>query len=131
MNIPREPQADTPIPADWGRDVVRCLRSLRSKPGPGITLNRTPEGTTISSKASGPGPGPGPEALARACPAMITGGSATAGYTITLYADGLTKGATGTGIFFTPEAASDSTVDLPEGTAVIAHPIDTIITGGT
>jgi len=129
MNLPKPPQTGQPVSPDWGRSVCDALRRQQLTAGPGITLNRTPGGTTISSKASGPGPGP--EALARACPAMITGGSATAGYTITLYADGLTKGATGTGIFFTPEAASDSTVDLPGGTAVIAHPIDTIITGGT
>ena len=125
MNIPREPQADTPIPADWGRDVVRCLRSLRSKPGPGITLNRTPEGTTISSKGSGPVQAA--EGGPVAC--KVTGGNSLDGYYVDLYPNGPHNSASGSGQLRLLEIAGVST--LPVGAWVLGWPVIITVTGGS
>ncbi len=48
----REPAKGDRITADWAREVVRAIRSLRLQQGPGIRLSRTPEGTTISAAPS-------------------------------------------------------------------------------
>ena len=45
----REPAKGDRITADWARELVRAVRSLRLSAGPGIKLTRTPEGTTISA----------------------------------------------------------------------------------
>lgn len=52
----KEPAKGDRITADWARELVKAIRSLRLQQGPGIRLSRTPEGTTISavpSKAGG------------------------------------------------------------------------------
>lgn len=40
------------ITADWARELVKAVRSLRLHAGPGIRLTRTPDGTTISAPAA-------------------------------------------------------------------------------
>lgn len=64
-------------------------------------------------------------------PALITGGSSAAGYTVDLYANGFASGKTGTGTMFLPEVACDNSLDLSVGTAVLAHAVDVTITGGS
>lgn len=44
----KEPALGDDITADWARELVRAVRSLRLQPGPGIKLSRTPDGSTIS-----------------------------------------------------------------------------------
>lgn len=60
--------------------------------------------------------------------AKITGGSAAAGYTVELYADGRSEASTGTGTVFLPEVALTGT--LPTGTWVLAHLSEVAVTGG-
>lgn len=64
------------------------------------------------------------------CPAVITGGSSASGYTVNLYANGIASASTGTATLFLPEAACESSIDLPSGTAVLAHYITANVTGG-
>ena len=45
----REPNRGDRITADWAREIVRALRSMRLFPGPGIRLSQTPDGTTVSA----------------------------------------------------------------------------------
>ena len=44
----KEPAKGDRITADWARELVRAVRSLRLQQGPGIRLSRTSEGTTVS-----------------------------------------------------------------------------------
>lgn len=48
----REPAKGDRITADWARELVRAVRSLRLIAGPGLRLTRTPEGTTVSATAA-------------------------------------------------------------------------------
>ena len=48
----RVPARGDDITADWARELVKAVRSLRLSSGPGIKLTRTPEGTTISAPSS-------------------------------------------------------------------------------
>ena len=49
MKTPTAPQSGAPVTANWGREVCDALRRMRLQAGPGIRLNQTPEGTTISA----------------------------------------------------------------------------------
>ena len=51
----REPNRGDRITADWAREIVRALRSMRLFPGPGIRLSQTPDGTTLSVKGGAGG----------------------------------------------------------------------------
>lgn len=44
----KEPQRGDRITADWARELVRAVRSMRLSAGPGLRLTRTPSGTTVS-----------------------------------------------------------------------------------
>lgn len=44
----RVPASGDDITADWARELVKAVRSLRLHAGPGARITRTPEGTTIS-----------------------------------------------------------------------------------
>lgn len=48
----RVPASGDDITADWARELVKAVRSLRLSSGPGIRLTRTPDGTTISAPAA-------------------------------------------------------------------------------
>lgn len=48
----RVPASGDDIMADWARELVKAVRSLRLHAGPGIRLTRTPEGTTVSAAPS-------------------------------------------------------------------------------
>ena len=48
----RVPARGDDITADWARELVKAVRSLRLHAGPGIRLTRTPDGTTISAPSS-------------------------------------------------------------------------------
>lgn len=48
----RVPASGDDITADWARELVKAVRSLRLHAGPGIRLTRTPDGTTISAPSS-------------------------------------------------------------------------------
>ncbi len=48
----KEPAKGDDITADWARELVKAVRSLRLHAGPGIRLTRTPDGTTISAPAA-------------------------------------------------------------------------------
>ena len=56
----REPQRGDRITADWARELVKAVRSMRLFAGPGIRLTETPDGTTVSLAGSGAG-GPRPK----------------------------------------------------------------------
>lgn len=60
--------------------------------------------------------------------AKITGGSAAAGYSVELYANGRSEASTGSGTVFLPEVALTGT--LPSGTWVLAHLSEVAVTGG-
>lgn len=51
----RVPARGDDITADWARELVKAVRSLRLHAGPGIRLTRTPDGTTVSVNAAGGG----------------------------------------------------------------------------
>jgi len=51
---PKPPLKGYPLSADWGRQVADALRRQRLRAGPGIRINQTPEGTTISAPAPRP-----------------------------------------------------------------------------
>lgn len=130
MNIPNPPQSNQPVSADWGRAIVECLRRLRPSNGPGISVNQTPEGTTYSLAQNNQRSS---TALSQpsAAPALITGGSSAAGYTIDIYENGFAAGKTGTGTLYLPEVACDNSLDLAVGTPVLAHAVNVTITGGS
>lgn len=44
----RDPSPGDYVTVDWGRAVVRALRSMRLTAGPGARVSTTPSGTTIS-----------------------------------------------------------------------------------
>lgn len=54
----RVPARGDDITADWARELVKAVRSLRLQAGPGIRLTRTPEGTTISAAPAEASPKP-------------------------------------------------------------------------
>lgn len=60
--------------------------------------------------------------------AKITDGTAEAGYSVQLFANGRSNDATGNGTVFLPEVALTGT--LPAGSWVLAHLTEVIITGG-
>ncbi len=49
VQIPSEPRRGEPLEAAWGVQVVRALRSLLLRGGPGVLVTTTPSGTTISA----------------------------------------------------------------------------------
>lgn len=51
----REPNKGDRITADWARELVKAVRSMRLFAGPGIRLTETPDGTTVSVNAAGGG----------------------------------------------------------------------------
>ena len=51
----REPSKGDRITADWARELVKAVRSMRLFAGPGIRLTETPDGTTVSVNAAGGG----------------------------------------------------------------------------
>lgn len=63
--------------------------------------------------------------------AVVTGGTAAAGYTVSLYADGLDKDSTGTGILHVPECAAYNYMDLPLRSVLLAHATMVTLTGGS
>ncbi len=63
--------------------------------------------------------------------AVVTGGTAAAGYTVSLYADGLDKDSTGTGILHVPECAAYTFMDLPLNSVLLAHATMVTLTGGS
>lgn len=63
-------------------------------------------------------------------PALITSGSAAAGYEVDLYANGYAEARTGTGTLYVMESACNNAFDLPAGTAVLAHLCLVSLTGG-
>lgn len=129
MKIPKTPVSGQPVSPDWGREVCDALRRLQLSSGPGITLTKTPGGTTISSaKASiksakelviGGGP--------IAC--RVSGGNSLEGYSVDLYENGINNSKSGTGILRLLEIAAVST--LPEGAWVLGHPNVITVTGGS
>ncbi len=48
----REPARGDRITADWARELVKAVRSMRLFAGPGIRLTETPDGTTVSATAA-------------------------------------------------------------------------------
>lgn len=65
------------------------------------------------------------------CLAVVNGGSALAGYSVSLYANGLDAAPTGTGTLYVPECSAYSGLDLPEGSVLIAHSTMVVATGGS
>lgn len=53
--IPQMPAPGRPITADWGRDVVRCLRSMWPLQGAGSRISRSPNGTMIDAGSNSGG----------------------------------------------------------------------------
>jgi hypothetical protein len=49
MQLPAEPTAKTPIDVGWGRQVVRCLRSLTGRSSATVRVRRGPNGTTYDA----------------------------------------------------------------------------------
>lgn len=60
---------------------------------------------------------------------QVIGGTAQAGYTVTMFADGPDQPATGTGLLYITELAFGST--LPAGSRIIGHKVMIQATGGT
>ena len=48
-HLPNNPQPGKPIKADWGYRLLEYLRNFPLRSGPGIQINRTPSGLTISA----------------------------------------------------------------------------------
>lgn len=59
----------------------------------------------------------------------VTGGSATAGYNVTVYPNGRSEGGTESAVLFLPDVALDS--DIPTGTWIIGHRSAMASTGGS
>lgn len=57
MQIPTEPNAGQPLSAEWGRQVVRALRSIWPKPSPDILPQPGGGGTTYQLRSRRGGPG--------------------------------------------------------------------------
>lgn len=124
------PSAGKPISAGWGRNLTERVNGLRFKgDNKHIFVSQDTTGVNISFR------GDVPRAQVAGtnqdfAPARITGGSAAAGYTVDLFANGYASGVTGTGKLYLPEAACDNSLDLPAGTPVLAHAVDVTLTGG-
>ena len=65
------------------------------------------------------------------CLAVVNSGSALAGYSVSLYANGLDAAPTGTGTLYVPECSAYSSRDLPAGTVLLAHSTMVVATGGS
>lgn len=56
VELPWEPSPNAPITADWGKAVVRALRALQPKAGPGVLITGpNPNGTTYSAALAAAG----------------------------------------------------------------------------
>ena len=130
MKTPTAPQPGYPVTANLGREVCDALRRMRLQAGPGIRLSQTPEGTTISAPVTAMNVR---HAIMEdeVCLAVVNGGSALAGYSVSLFANGLDAPPTSTGTLHLPECSAYSSVDLPEGTVLLAHSTMVITTGGS
>lgn len=53
LQLPREPRAGDKLDASWGAQIVRFLRSITPRSGPGVLVKLTANGATFS----GAGPG--------------------------------------------------------------------------
>lgn len=73
-----EPIAGEPITADFMADVVREIRSNRITAGPGILVNRSPCGTSVSAAEHESGSGGGSVMLVGGVPCRVTAGTGSA-----------------------------------------------------
>jgi hypothetical protein len=123
-----EPIAGEPITADFMADIVREIRANHITPGPGILVDRSPCGTSVSASDRGSGSG-GNIALTGGTPCKITGlGSAAEGWPCALYGNGIHAASTGTGTLHLMEVAASAV--LPVGAWVLGWKHVTVITGG-
>lgn len=117
MNLPQAPKQGEKIEASFMRRVLDYVRSITVSAGPGLRVNRTAAGTTITLA-------PKPEEPAKkadgAVLGRITGGDSGTGYYVDVYADGKGKPRTSQGVMFVADIAFDS--EIPAGTWVLCHP---------
>lgn len=132
MIIPKLPQSNQPISADWGRGVVEALRRLRPSSGPGILVNQTPEGTTYSLAPKPPvkpGVGTAGSDGVKPVPCRIISGSPVSGFSVEVYGNGMGTQYTSMGTLRILEISATAT--LKAGSWVLGLPYVTLVTGGS
>ena len=120
----RVPASGDDITADWARELVKAVRSLRLHAGPGIRLTRTPEGTTVSTSGAD-GRTAAPVGLAE-----VDVGTVAASST---WRFGRFSVTTSNGESYALDVAETAlTAGLPGGARIIVHPtMARIAAGGT
>ena len=120
----RVPASGDDITADWARELVKAVRSLRLSSGPGIKLTRTPEGTTVSTSGTD-GRTAAPVGLAEVDVGMVAASST--------WSFGRFSVTTSNGESYALDMAETAlTAGLPGGARIIVHPtMARIAAGGT
>ena len=119
----REPNRGDRITADWAREIVRALRSMRIFPGPGIRLSQTPEGTTVSATGAD-ARSAAPVGLAEVDVGTVSAQSS--------WSFGRYSVSTEGGSYALDVAETALTAGLPGGARIVVHPsLARIAAGGT
>lgn len=116
----RGPAMGDDITADWARELVKAVRSLRLVAGPGIKLTRTPDGTTVSA-AGADGRPAAPVGLAEVDVGTVVSSNSAAGAMGTYSCTGETTGKSYE-LDILEVAFTDT---LLPGSRVIIHPVVT------
>ena len=120
----KEPSRGDRITADWARELVKAVRSMRLFPGPGIRLNQTPEGTTVSATGAD-GRSAAPVGLAEVDIGTVAASSS--------WSFGNFSVTTSGGRSYSLDVAETAlTAGMPGGARIIVHPsLARIAAGGT
>lgn len=124
-----EPQRGQPLNAEWGREVVRAIKSITPISGQNTEVHRTQSGTIIRAKESGRVVNSQKATFSDPIPCKITGGDAINGYTVALHENGILQPATGEGILYVMQF--NNLTFIPIGTVILGWPRAMNIVGGT
>ncbi len=120
----KEPSRGDRITADWARELVKAVRSMRIFPGPGIRFSQTPEGTTVSATGAD-GRSAAPVGLAEVDIGTVAASSP--------WSFGNFSVTTSGGRSYSLDVAETAlTAGMPGGARIIVHPsLARIAAGGT
>lgn len=111
------------LSAKWADNVIAEIRRTTIIPGKGLKKTVTSKGTRLDLvDGIGAGGGGGEAISSDVIPCIVNGGTATDGYSVTLYLNGFdhtSRSDIKSGTLFLPEIATHT--DLPTGTSILAH----------